>query len=146
MTSLRDNCETVRLMYRRFSANDVAGILELLTPDYELLDIPTGHRIRGREAFRQWMTRSKSALPDASADVRALYADRDVVVAEVRNRATHTGTLVLPGGVELTATGRRIDMIGCEILRLREGRIAYCSVYYDSLSFARQLGQIPPER
>ncbi|SDG50045.1 conserved hypothetical protein, steroid delta-isomerase-related [Lentzea fradiae] len=127
-------------MYRYFTENDVEGVVGLLDVDYELHDMATGESIRGHDGFRDWMRRSRAGLPDAVAEVLALHQDGDVVVAEVRNHGTHTGVLTMPDGTTYPATGRRLDVRGCEVLRFRSGRIASCTVYYDALSMAHQLG------
>ncbi|MCX2952862.1 ester cyclase [Lentzea sp. NEAU-D7] len=140
MTTPQANAHVARTMYRRFTKNDVEGVVELLAEDYELADMATGESIRGHDGFREWMRRSRSGLPDAVAEVMALHQDGDVVVAEIRNHGTHTGTLTMPDGTVYPATGRRLDVRGCEVLRFRAGRIASCTVYYDALSMADQLG------
>ncbi|SFQ95680.1 conserved hypothetical protein, steroid delta-isomerase-related [Lentzea waywayandensis] len=140
MTTPQTNAHTARTMYRRFTENDVEGVVRLLDEDYELVDMATGESIRGHDGFRDWMRRSRAGLPDAVAEVMALHQDGDVVVAEVRNHGTHTGTLTMPDGTVYPATGRRLDVRGCEVLRFRAGRIVTCTVYYDALSMAHQLG------
>lgn len=139
MTTNQANAHVARTMYRYFTENDVESVVRLLAEDYELVDMATGESIRGHDGFRDWMRRSRGALPDAVAEVIALHQDDDVVVAEIRNHGTHTGTLTLPDGTVFPATGRRLDVRGCEVLRFRDGRIVSCTVYYDALSVADQL-------
>ncbi|MFD4673326.1 ester cyclase [Lentzea sp. NPDC058450] len=139
MTTAQANAHTARLMYRLFTENDVEGVVTLLAEDYELTDMATGETIRGHDGFRDWMRRSREGLPDAVAEVMALHQDENVVVAEVRNHGTHTGTLTMPDGTTYPATGRRLDVRGCEVLRFHDRRIVSCTVYYDALSMAEQL-------
>ena len=43
------------------------------------------------------------------------------------------------------ATGRRVDIRGLDLLEIEDGRIVGNTAYYDGMSFARQIGLMPPE-
>ena len=57
---------------------------------------------------------------------------------------THTGRLVLPDGTELAPTGKRVEIKGMELVRVRDGKIVVDNLYYDSLSVLVQLVLVPP--
>ena len=56
---------------------------------------------------------------------------------------THTGPLVLPDGTELPPTGKRVEVKGMELVRVRDGKIVVDNLYYDNLAVAAQLGLLP---
>ena len=56
---------------------------------------------------------------------------------------THTGTLLLLDGTELAPTGKRVQVRGMELVRMRGDKIVVDNLYYDNLSVAVQLGLIP---
>lgn len=44
----------------------------------------------------------------------------------------------------INATGRRIEIRGCDVIRLAsDGRVVSNTVYYDGAAFARQIGMLP---
>ena len=56
---------------------------------------------------------------------------------------THTGPLVLPDGTELPPTGKRVEVKGMELVRVRDGKVVVDNLYYDNLAVAAQLGLLP---
>jgi predicted ester cyclase len=58
---------------------------------------------------------------------------------------THTGPLVLPDGAELPPTGKRVEVSGMELVRVRDGKIVVDNLYYDNLAVAAQLGLLPQD-
>jgi hypothetical protein len=42
-------------------------------------------------------------------------------------------------------TGRRVEMRGLDLLEIEDGLIVGNTAYYDGMSFARQIGLMPPE-
>lgn len=141
----RRNVEALRTFYQNFNDNAVEAMVALLTEDFELNDTAAGVFTRGRAAYRQRIRTGRTALPDATAEITGLVSQSNVVVSEVRNRATHTGPFRLPGSdKEIPPTGRKLDVVGCEIYEFRNGKIAKSRIYYDLISLARQLG-IPTE-
>ena len=84
-------------------------------------------------------------MPDLHVEVE------DVVVAGEPGRervtlrwhlsGTHTGEPF----VGIAATGRPVHLYGMDLLDFEDGRIAGNCIYFDQLSFARQVGMLPPE-
>ena len=50
---------------------------------------------------------------------------------------------LLPEGTELPPTGKRVEMKGMELVRVRDGKIVVDNLYYDNLAVAAQLGLVP---
>jgi ketosteroid isomerase-like protein len=67
----------------------------------------------------------------------------DRVAAEWTWVGTHTGPLVLRDGTALPATGKRVELRGMELVRVRDGKIAEYHVYWDGMAAATQLGVLP---
>ncbi|MEU7484878.1 ester cyclase [Streptomyces sp. NPDC042319] len=139
--SERRNVEVLRLFYRSFNENEVEAMVALLTDDFELNDTAAGVFTHGRAAYRQRVRTGRTAFPDATAEITGLVSQNDVVISEVRNLATHTGPFRLPGSDEVfPPTGRRLDVVGCEVYEFLDGKIARSRIYYDLTTLARQLG------
>jgi steroid delta-isomerase-like uncharacterized protein len=104
-----------------------------------------GLELNTREEVVAWFRRLFDAVPDLQMDVE------DVAIAgrPGRERATvrwHlTGTFSGAPYMGIEPTGRPIDLHGMDLLDIEDGRIAGNNIYYDQLTFARQIGMIPPE-
>lgn len=89
---------------------------------------------------RGWFGELFAAMPDFSLEV--LGTTTEAERCAVRWRAS--GTFAGPGPFQgLEPTGARVAMEGCDVLQVRDGRIAHNDAYLDGLELARQLGAIP---
>lgn len=136
----RQNAETLRLLYQKFSENDLNSAAQLLTEDYEGLDVPSGEIARGRDGWRRRQEANRAPLPDATTEIKFLSIRGDFAVAEVINRGTHTRPFPLPDGSSLPPSGRKIEALSCELYEFRDGSITRGRLYYDFLTVAQQLG------
>lgn len=134
------NAGTLRLLYQKFSENDLDFAAQLLTEDYEGLDVPSGEIARGRDGWRRRQEANRAPLPDATTEIKFLSVKGDFAVAEVINRGTHTRPFPLPDGNSLPPSGRKIEALSCELYEFRNGAIARGRLYYDFLTVAQQLG------
>ena len=139
-TTERRNAETLRLLYQKFSENDLDSAARLLTEDYEGLDVPSGEIARGRDGWRRRQEANRAPLPDAKTEIKFLSVKGDFAVAEVINRGTHTVPLPLPDGSSLPPSGRKIEALSCELYEFRDGAISRGRLYYDFLTVMQQLG------
>ena len=46
-------------------------------------------------------------------------------------------------GTELSPTGKRIELKGMELAKMRDGKICVCHMYWDGMALAQQLGLLP---
>ena len=56
---------------------------------------------------------------------------------------THTGPLSLPDGTDVPPSGKRLEIRGMELVKVREGKIVVDNLYYDTSAVAVQLGLVP---
>jgi steroid delta-isomerase-like uncharacterized protein len=141
-----DNAAISREIYDAFDHGDFGSVLQHVTPDVEVLFVPTGQTFRGPEGFTAFMKGFKTAFPDVEIEVTNQIAAGDDVVNEFVGRGTHTGPLETPGGT-VPPTGRRVTFTVCEVYRFRDGKVASLHNYQDMVSVMRQLGLIPePEQ
>ena len=61
------------------------------------------------------------------------------VITEFTGQGTHQGPLEGSGN-PIPPTGRQIQMLFCEVLRIRHGRICNGRLYFDLNTLMRQLG------
>ena len=82
-----------------------------------------------------------AAFPDFRLEIVEVTAQDDR--AAVQWRAT--GTFAGPGSFQgLEPTGGRFDITGCDVLRARDGKVAWIDAYVDNMAIANKLGVLPP--
>src|SRR3954464_8740160 len=100
-----------------------------------------GDRLEAKAAVIEYFDALYNAFPDFRLGIVELTAQDDRAVVQWRV----TGTFAGPGsfqGMEPTQT--RIDVTGCDVLRARDGKVAWIDAYVDNMAIAAQLGVLPP--
>jgi predicted ester cyclase len=75
-------------------------------------------------------------------EVLDLIADGEKVAVRWHMTGTFTGEARFEG---LVANGATIDVTGCDVLTVREGKILRNDAYLNGAEMARQLGALPPQ-
>jgi steroid delta-isomerase-like uncharacterized protein len=76
-----------------------------------------------------------SAFPDGRLEVRGVYTQGNVAIAEMVGRGTHAGHFA---GV--APTGRSVEIVLCNVIELRDGKAYRERQYLDTLSVLTQIG------
>lgn len=98
--------------------------------------------VEGKQALRAFFSELFAALPDMHFTVnRVVGADDRVAVGEWSLSGTFDGGPFQ--GVE--PTGRRIELRGVDVMEFEDGLLRHNTIYYDGLTFARQVGMLPTE-
>ncbi len=119
---------SVQMLIDGWNARDGAKVAEAFTEDGVRMEYAKpGARLEGREAIAGQASAYMTAVPDCALDVRGLQEHGDLAVLEWTYRGNHTGDI--PG---LAASGRRIELPGVSVYRLRDGSIAEERVYWDA--------------
>jgi steroid delta-isomerase-like uncharacterized protein len=84
------------------------------------------------------LSQFRTAFPDLVTTVEDMVAEGDRVAVRHTHRATHTGAFQ-----GIPPTGKRIEVTGIEVLRMREGQIAEFWHMDDFLGLMQQLGVVP---
>jgi steroid delta-isomerase-like uncharacterized protein len=93
------------------------------------------------EGIREFQRELNGAFPDLAWEVLDIVAAEDKAAVRWRARGTFAG----PGRFQgFAATGARVEMEGCDVLTVRDGRIERLEAYLDSGDVGRQLGLLPP--
>ena len=131
---------TVERFYEAFNSGKLEDAHEVISENLENTD-PTG-TIHGWDAFLQYISAFKSAMPDATLNPKRFVESGDVVVTEGTFSGTFTNPLPGPQG-ELPPTGKSFELPFMEINEVEGGRVTRHRVYYDQLSFMMALGVQP---
>lgn len=126
---------------RLYNAGDLDGVLDLYAEDAVQL-MPDGV-FEGRRAIRDRLAQELASFSDLAHRVVSYVEQGDAFADEWVFAGTHTGPIVLPDGTEVPPTGRRVEVPGMELVRVRDGLVVVDNLYYDSLAAAAQLGLLP---
>lgn len=143
-SSARTNEAAVREIFRRlFDDRDLSDPHAFWTDDSVDHFLAAGQSVRGAPALADWFAGLFAALPDWRLVVENVVDDGgDQVVVQWTGTGTFTGAPFLG----LQPTGRRIELRGCDVVRLdAAGKIATNTIYYDGAVFARQVGLLPAQ-
>ena len=124
-----------RQMFAAVERRDFDRLRELAHPDYTYIG-GDGVEQAGADAAVAVAELYTTAFPDLSFEVRASYAPSDdVAILELVARGTHTGPLG-----DIPPTGRTAEVVGCNVVEARDGRIISEREYFDTFSLMQQLG------
>ncbi len=130
---------------RRYFAAIDAGDIEAAVAMWA----PGGREhVRGRvdvlapEGVRDFLAELPRAMPDMRMEVQATTTEGERCAVMWRL----TGTFAGPGSVGgVEPTGSRIDLEGIDLLTIRDGLIQSNDAFTDSMTFAREIGMMPPQ-
>jgi len=98
-----------------WNGHDVAGILDMMTDDVvfeaSFGKDPWGSRVTGKPAVREFLREMFERIPDVRWDEIRHFASPELVTVEWLTSGTPRG-------------GTRYEVQGCDILAVRDGRIA----------------------
>jgi steroid delta-isomerase-like uncharacterized protein len=135
------NSDLLDYYVERYNAGDLDACMELYAEDA----VQRMHDgiFEGRDAIRDRLARDLEAFEHANYVVESFIEAGDSFADEWTFTGTHTGSIRLPDGSEVPATGRRVETKGMEFVQLRDGKIVVDNLYYDFLSAVVQLGLVP---
>jgi steroid delta-isomerase-like uncharacterized protein len=98
--------------------------------------------LRAPEGIREWFANTFRAVPDFQMRVIDLIAGDEKVAVRWHMTGTFSGDAKFEGAI---ATGEKIDITGCDVLTVRDGKIVHNDAYLNGMQMARQLGVFPPQ-
>lgn len=137
--------ETNKQVVRRcveevWSKGQVQYIADLIHPNfYRHHERNRDQNIHGVDGFREWVARTRDAIPDISVTPEVLFAENDRVMLYALCHGTHTGSIK---GV--TGAGARLQFTITALMRLTDAKIIECWMVADTLGILRQVGAVPP--
>lgn len=98
--------------------------------------LPSG-RPQGVKGLLVAQERIRKAMPDLKCTLKDVIISGDKVTARIIFKGTHSGDFMGKKG-----TGRKIEFLAIDILRIKNGKISEDWHIEDNLSFLRQMGVI----
>jgi steroid delta-isomerase-like uncharacterized protein len=134
------SADLARALIAAIGRHDLDAMRALDAPDV-VDDFVAVGRFAGVEAVVGFFAELFAAVPDFRIDPLSVTAQGDTAVVQWRATGTFNGGPFQ--GVH--ATGRPVDLRGCDVMRFEDGLLKHNTVYYDGLAFARQIGFLPSE-
>lgn len=139
-THVRRASDLMQQSFTSLAAGDLEGLGRVWddrsTADFIALDLELNGRAQLQAFFREVF----AALPDLRFTIEAVHdVDERTAVGQWRLQGTFSGGPFQ--GIE--PTGKRVDLRGIDVMRFEGSILRHNAVYYDSLSFARQVGLLP---
>jgi predicted ester cyclase len=92
-----------------------------------------------------WFRAFFDAVPDLHMEVEDVAVAGEPGRERVTVRWHITGTFSGAPYLGIQPTGRPLDLRGMDLISIEDGRVAGNNIYYDQLTFARQIGMLPAE-
>ncbi len=98
--------------------------------------------MRVPEDLREWFGNLFGSFPDFSFEVLDVIADGEKAAVHWHATGTFSGSARFEG---LVPNGERVDVQGCDVLTVRDGKVVHNDAYMNGAEMARQLGALPPQ-
>ncbi len=118
---------------------NVAIADEIVAANY-VRHLPGGKEIRGREAYKQCVTKFMTAFPDTRWNMDIMISKGDYVVVRYSGSGTHTGE-----GMG-TPTGKEWEITANIIYRMAGGKLVEDWSEWDKLVLMQQLAFMPQKQ
>jgi len=122
----RRDLEAMEACFAPGAVDELHGLAELRVPG----------------SFRSWFAALFAAFPDFDFEVLDVMGSGEKAAVRWRARGSFNGTGRFEG---LEPNGAEIDIEGCDVLTVVEGRIQRLDAYLNGAEMARQLGALPPQ-
>jgi steroid delta-isomerase-like uncharacterized protein len=105
------------------------------TDDAVLHTVP---EVKGKANCKAYYANFVTGFSDRQFIVKEIFADGDKLVKYWEFKGKHTGDFF-----GIPATGKTVDVLGCTIAKMKDGKIAEEQDFMDNMVFMQQLGLLP---
>jgi predicted ester cyclase len=92
--------------------------------------------------YREWFGTLFRAFPDWKFEILDIVAEGDRAAVEWHASGTFSGDTRFEG---MEPNGASVDVRGCDIVTIHDGRLVDLQAYTSGTEIARQLGALPPQ-
>ncbi len=111
--------------YEPGGTGEIHGLVELIAPD----------------TYLTWFANLFAAFPDFRFEILDVVAEGSKAAVHWRATGTFSGQVRFEG---MDPTGAKVDLTGCDLLTIRNGKIQRNDAYMNGTQMAQQLGALPP--
>ncbi len=134
--------ETLREIAEAFNARDWDRARELVSDEFEFVDVAMGQTVHGPDGFVEYARVWANAFSDMRIETLAVVADDRHASGEFVGGGTHDGTLPTPAG-EIPPTGRKFEERFTWFADVAGGKLTGVRDYYNAMAVMTQLGLMP---
>lgn len=98
--------------------------------------------LRVGDNYREWFSKLFRAFPDWKFEVLDIIAEGERAAVEWRASGTFKGDARFEG---MEPNGAKVDVRGCDVITVRDGKLVDNQAYTSGTEIARQLGALPPQ-
>jgi steroid delta-isomerase-like uncharacterized protein len=131
----QENLQIARRVFEAWNAHDPNRYAALLDPGHVWETDTLPQTVRGRDAARQTMQMYQGAFPDLHFEIEQMLGSGNHVVTRWRVTGTHRGEFM-----GIAPTHRRVELHGCTVNEIKNGKSVHAWLYWDSGHLLRQLG------
>jgi steroid delta-isomerase-like uncharacterized protein len=117
--------EAMTALWEPGGVGEIHGLIELVAPD----------------SYRAWFGNLFEAMPDFKLEILDIVADGERAAVRWNGTGTFNGTAKFEG---LAPNGAKVDLGGCDVIVVRDGKLQRNDAYLNGAQMARQLGALPP--
>ena len=133
----------VEKFFDSISNRDVDTAMSLLTDDHVSHDHGTGMVMNGIAENRADMENWLSMMSDMKVEILNSGESGNCVAVEMRMTGVNTGEIMMPDGTKVPATGKSVEMLGCNVVEFDGEKMSKSTQYYSMMSMMAQLGLMP---
>jgi steroid delta-isomerase-like uncharacterized protein len=93
------------------------------------------------DTYREWFGNLFKAFPDMQFEILDLVAEGEKAAVRWHATGTFSGSTSFEG---MLPTGKLVDITGCDVVTVRDGRLQRNEAYMNGAQMAQQLGALPP--
>ena len=137
------NSQLADKFFEAMSNSDVDTAMSVLHDDCVNHDMGSGQVMSGIEENRADMENWTNTFSDMKVEPLNHVESGDTVVTEMKMTGVNTGDMEMPDGSKIPATGKRVEMQGCQVAQFQDGKMIKSSQYYNMMTMMSQLGLMP---
>ena len=137
------NSELVKKFFEHMSNGDIDSALTYLHEDHVSHDMGTGMVMTGLDENRADMENWTNTFSNMKVEVLNSVESGNTVVTEMKMSGVNTGDMEMPDGSKIPATGKSVEMRGCQVAEFEDGKMTKATQYYNMMTMMAQLGLMP---
>jgi steroid delta-isomerase-like uncharacterized protein len=137
----RDAGTVAREYFETIARRDADGMVEFWEPG-GVGDIHGVAVLTAPTTYREWFADLFAAFPDWEFEILDLVSEGEKAAVRWRATGTFDGTASFNG---VHPNGAKVDVTGCDLLTIRDGKIQRNEAYMNGMEMAQQLGLLPPQ-
>jgi len=133
------NLDAVTNVLPHWNSHDIEAALAFYARDIAWSNLAMEEVYEGHSEVAGFLSSLYTGFPDMTFAVSRRFARGDEIAEEWVMTGTHGGNYL-----GIPPTGRRVEIRGASLIRMRDGKFLSDDFYYDGASVMRQLGVLPP--